>query len=656
MGLNTPLPGWSPPSAIGVGGFGFGGQAGAEMTDFLIVLNSRSALASFMSAGSLTLGGNLSVSIASSFDAVASLSSFSLRNLRRGRDNPKRNRVVAEFHVTDPSQVAVGPLGRNAEGSGSVNTKGNLAAMYSYSKTKGLFGGVSVEGTVLGERKDANKAAYGGEPTAKQILTGSFDPPNWAYTLIDELNRCTGMPGGQTWIDDSRYAQNFDGRRNSYDYDDSDFKGAEEQDENPYRSGYSTPPAGYAFGEGVGAGGNTSRKRASSLFSIGGKDKGSAAPMFASRSTHEPAERSGNSTPPEQRNAPSRPWERRSSAYLPNLPHLPGTRKGDYDRRPGPSSETYNAEVSRSSSVKRPYEKKATPSPFSDAFATNGTSRSSTPPSDSWDAAGAGPKGPNASWSTGSKDLLGSWDADEQGLTQNFGRMGIRRNTGTPPRSRSSSQARPFDDIAEDPYAINRPSPPRTPSRGGMSPSRSGTGIAAALTRKLTGRKRASTLQTPWERTRAPKEWDSPLDEYPEPTWRGEHHTLTRERSASLGNPLGHAGSSAYNNRNSMYGAPPRGNINPLAHERDSEAGYPRAVALFDYASTESEDLPLRKGQIITLLEGVDAQWWKGRCDGKEGIFPNNHVEVLDIPKVLKCKDLTRSQLRSRVLGLNDFD
>jgi len=33
---------WSAPSAIGLAGVGVGGQAGAEMTDFLIVLNSRS--------------------------------------------------------------------------------------------------------------------------------------------------------------------------------------------------------------------------------------------------------------------------------------------------------------------------------------------------------------------------------------------------------------------------------------------------------------------------------------------------------------------------------------------------------------------------------------------------------------------------------------
>lgn len=72
---------------------GFGGQAGAEVTEFLIILNSRAALRSFMSAGSLTLGGNMS--------------------------------------------LAVGPLGRNGEAMGAVNSKGRVAAMYSYSKTKG---------------------------------------------------------------------------------------------------------------------------------------------------------------------------------------------------------------------------------------------------------------------------------------------------------------------------------------------------------------------------------------------------------------------------------------------------------------------------------------------------------------------------------------
>jgi lipid-binding SYLF domain-containing protein len=51
---------WSAPSAIGTGGMGFGGQIGAEITDFVIVLNTRAAVRSFMKEGNVTLGGNLS--------------------------------------------------------------------------------------------------------------------------------------------------------------------------------------------------------------------------------------------------------------------------------------------------------------------------------------------------------------------------------------------------------------------------------------------------------------------------------------------------------------------------------------------------------------------------------------------------------------------
>lgn len=37
--------------------------------------------------------------------------------------------------------IAAGPIGRNVEGTGSVSSKGKVSAMYSYSRTKGLFGG-----------------------------------------------------------------------------------------------------------------------------------------------------------------------------------------------------------------------------------------------------------------------------------------------------------------------------------------------------------------------------------------------------------------------------------------------------------------------------------------------------------------------------------
>ncbi|KAK7684998.1 hypothetical protein QCA50_011833 [Cerrena zonata] len=147
---------WSAPSAIGTAGLGVGGQAGAELTDFLVVLNSKSAVRSFMAAGSLTLGGNLS--------------------------------------------IAVGPLGRNGEAIGSLNSSGKMAAMYSYSKTRGLFGGVSIEGSVIVERQDANAQAYKSDVTVRQLLSGSVDPPEWAMPLIKTLEQCTGLPGNRKWV------------------------------------------------------------------------------------------------------------------------------------------------------------------------------------------------------------------------------------------------------------------------------------------------------------------------------------------------------------------------------------------------------------------------------------------------------------------------
>ncbi|KAI0682935.1 hypothetical protein BC835DRAFT_1397597 [Cytidiella melzeri] len=158
---------WSAPSAIGTAGVGVGGQVGAEVTDFLLVLNSRSAVQSFMAAGSLTIGGNLS--------------------------------------------VAVGPLGRNGEALGSLNTKGKVAAMYTYSKTRGLFGGVSLEGSVIVERQDANAQAYHSDVTAKMLLSGSVPPPDWAQPFIRTLESCTGLPGNRRWVNEHHSRSDNDG-------------------------------------------------------------------------------------------------------------------------------------------------------------------------------------------------------------------------------------------------------------------------------------------------------------------------------------------------------------------------------------------------------------------------------------------------------------
>ncbi|GME95527.1 unnamed protein product [[Candida] boidinii] len=52
---------WSAPSALVTAGAGAGGQIGAELTDFVFILNTDAAVESFAQYGSVTLGGNVSV-------------------------------------------------------------------------------------------------------------------------------------------------------------------------------------------------------------------------------------------------------------------------------------------------------------------------------------------------------------------------------------------------------------------------------------------------------------------------------------------------------------------------------------------------------------------------------------------------------------------
>ena len=133
---------WSAPSAIATAGAGFGGQVGFELTDFVFILNDYNAVRTFSQVGSLTLGGNVS--------------------------------------------IAAGPVGRNAEAAGAASLKG-VAGVFSYSKTKGLFAGVSLEGSVLIERRDANEKLYNSRVTARQLLEGGVRPPPAADPLMAVL-------------------------------------------------------------------------------------------------------------------------------------------------------------------------------------------------------------------------------------------------------------------------------------------------------------------------------------------------------------------------------------------------------------------------------------------------------------------------------------
>jgi len=122
--------------------------------------------------------------------------------------------------------VAAGPVGRNAEASGAASLR-SVAGIFSYSKTKGLFAGVSLEGSVIMERRDANSKFYGSPVTAKQLLNGNIAPPPDAKVLIDILNsrvfrgNATGSNYDDMYHDIPRYNESQDdftygdGRRSS---------------------------------------------------------------------------------------------------------------------------------------------------------------------------------------------------------------------------------------------------------------------------------------------------------------------------------------------------------------------------------------------------------------------------------------------------------
>lgn len=78
-------------------------------------------------------------------------------------------------------------MGRNAEAAGAASLK-SVSGIFAYSKTKGLFAGVSLEGSVLIERRDANEKLYNRKLTARELLGGNVPVPPQADPLMRVLN------------------------------------------------------------------------------------------------------------------------------------------------------------------------------------------------------------------------------------------------------------------------------------------------------------------------------------------------------------------------------------------------------------------------------------------------------------------------------------
>jgi lipid-binding SYLF domain-containing protein len=131
--------GWSAPMFVAVGGGSFGFQVGASFTDVVLLFMNDHALQSLLGD---------------------------------------------KFKIGADVTVAAGPVGRQA----SANTDVRLnAEILSYSRSKGIFAGVSVDGAVVQADQSGDRAMYGHNVTRGEILHGRVAVPASAHRLVAEL-------------------------------------------------------------------------------------------------------------------------------------------------------------------------------------------------------------------------------------------------------------------------------------------------------------------------------------------------------------------------------------------------------------------------------------------------------------------------------------
>ena len=133
--------GWSAPDTIRIEGGSFGFQIGAGETDLVFIVMNRHGVDDLMK-DKFTLGGDAS--------------------------------------------VMAGPVGR----SGTAETDALMRAeILSYSRSHGIFAGVSLEGATLRPDYGDNRELYGRDVTQQEILTGQVRRPAVAGPIYAELNR-----------------------------------------------------------------------------------------------------------------------------------------------------------------------------------------------------------------------------------------------------------------------------------------------------------------------------------------------------------------------------------------------------------------------------------------------------------------------------------
>ena len=133
--------GWSSPLFIALGGGSVGFQIGGSSTDIVMVFMNEKGLHSLLSD---------------------------------------------KFKIGVDATAAAGPVGRHA--AADTDAKMN-AEILTYSRSKGLFAGVSLDGAVVHADQTGNHAMYGANVSRKEILNGSVKVPESAELLLKEIEQ-----------------------------------------------------------------------------------------------------------------------------------------------------------------------------------------------------------------------------------------------------------------------------------------------------------------------------------------------------------------------------------------------------------------------------------------------------------------------------------
>src|SRR5213080_2715785 len=106
-----------------------------------------------------------------------------------------KNLLSSQFKLGADASVAAGPVGRHA----AADTDWKLKAqVLSYSRARGLFAGVALNGAVVGQDKDSTREFYGRMVPFSTSLTGTIEAPQNAYPFLSTLAKWAKSAAGTT--------------------------------------------------------------------------------------------------------------------------------------------------------------------------------------------------------------------------------------------------------------------------------------------------------------------------------------------------------------------------------------------------------------------------------------------------------------------------